>query len=309
MLVAGVVVAIEADDDVRMAVARTLFGGCERSWEPAAFRVVHRVEPPPVPRRTADDIYPDVEFWLEESGVASRHGSGVCGRRVDADVDVGGWRPDVEPVRAFRLATQLPVIDALRFHGLHTMHAAALERRGQAVVVLGGSGAGKSTLAYAGSHAGWNIIADDLCAFEAGAELSVVGFPKPINVPSELFGSPPAGAQRLPSDGRDRWALASTATVARGSYPVRAVVSVAHGAGAASCDPVPASPVRLQQLVASLPLAPIPSAVRGFFPVAALLSRLPTYRFQHAADPAARIGSVVELLGELALEFDAGSVQ
>ena len=105
------------------------------------------------------------------------------------------------------MTAQFPLVDALRFHDRHVLHAAAVEREGQAVVVLGGSGAGKSTFAYAAAHAGWGIVTDDLCIVEAGDGVYVTGFPKPVNVPSDVLAATPVDAARLAGDARDRWAL------------------------------------------------------------------------------------------------------
>ena len=204
------------------------------------------------------------------------------------------------------MTAQFPLVDALRFHDRHVLHAAAVERDGHAVVVLGESGAGKSTFAYAAAHAGWGIIADDLCVVEVGDGVHVTGFPKPVNVPSDVLAATPVDAARLAGDARDRWALPLRAITARGRYPVRALLRVAHADANADHAAIPASPLRIDQIVSSLPLATVPSAMRAFFPIAAQLSRLPTYLYRHAADPAQRVRSVERLLdalvGELNLE-------
>ena len=44
--------------------------------------------------------------------------------------------------------------------------------------------------------------------------------------------------------------------------------------------------------------------MRAFFPIAAQLSRLPTYLYRHAADPAQRVRSVERLLDALVGELD-----
>ena len=57
---------------------------------------------------------------------------------------------------------------ALRRHGLHMVHAAAVVGPRGAALLAGPSGAGKSTTALAASAAGLGYIADDYCAVELG---------------------------------------------------------------------------------------------------------------------------------------------
>lgn len=125
------------------------------------------------------------------------------------------------------------------------------------------------------------------------------GLPKPVNVPSDTFETPPDGSRQLPNDERRRWALPSSAIAARGQYPVRAVVLLGHSADSAKLERTPASPERLQRLIASLPMVAMPSAVRAFFPVGARLSRLPAYTYMHPFEPRERIPAVIALLGHL----------
>jgi hypothetical protein len=261
--------------------------------------VNHRVRPPDMPDRPADQVSSEVEVWLDADGVSSRHVSGTCGRRVGEDIVVGGWTDGSEPLRAFRMATQPPLLDALGLHGRHALHAAALERDGSAVLVLGGSGAGKSTFAFAGSQGGWRIVADDLSLVGLSDVAHVSGLAKPVNVPSDTLATPPEGSRLLANDERQRWVLPSSAIAARGQYPVRAVVTLGHSVDSATVTETPASPARLERLIASLPMGAMPSAVRAFFPVAARLSRLPAYTYMHPSEPGDRIAAAIALLGEL----------
>jgi hypothetical protein len=133
----------------------------------------------------------------------------------------------------------------------------------------------------------------------------VSGLPKPVNVPSDTLDKPPEGSRRLPNDERERWALPSSAIAARGQYPVRAVVMLGHSPDSAVSAATPASPARLERLIASLPLGAMPSAVRAFFPVAARLSRLPAYTYMHPFEPAERVPAALALLGALWADVEA----
>jgi hypothetical protein len=302
--IAGVGIDLRAVDASRWEALDALFGACLDSAGPASIAVDYQERAPEVPGRPPDQVSAEVAIWFDPDGVSARHLTGVCGRRVNDAIVVGGWRPGIEAVRAFRLATQAPLIDALGEHGRHALHAAALERDGSAVLVLGGSGAGKSTFAFAGSRGGWKIIADDLSIVDLSDAVYTSGLPKPVNVPSDALDLPPHGSRPLPNDERARWALPATAITARGRYPVRAVVTLGHSADSAEILETPASPDRLRRLIASLPLAGMPRAIRGFFPVAARLSRLPTYTYMHPADPTERVASAIALLERLRHDGD-----
>jgi hypothetical protein len=297
--IAGLSVDVGAQDASRWEGVDVLFGGCPDSSDPPTIVVDHRVDGPELPDRPPDQDSGEVQVWFDDAGVAARHLSGTCARRVGDEIIVGGWTTAFEPIRAFRLATQPPLMDALGRHGRHALHAASLERDGSAVLVLGPSGSGKSTFAFAGSQGGWRIIADDLSLVGLSDVAHVSGLPKPVNVPSDTFETPPEGSRRLPNDERRRWALPPSAIAARGQYPVRAVVMLGHSADSAEFTETPASPERLERLIASLPMGAMPSAVRAFFPVGGRLSRLPAYTYMHPFEPAERIPSAIELLGHL----------
>lgn len=66
--------------------------------------------------------------------------------------------------RRLELAVGAPLALALALHGTVLLHAAALEREGGVLALLGASGAGKSTLAEAGRRlgGGWRRAADDI---------------------------------------------------------------------------------------------------------------------------------------------------
>ena len=78
-----------------------------------------------------------------------------------------------------------------------------------------------------------------------------------------------------------------------------------HSPDSAVSAATPASPARLERLIASLPLGAMPSAVRAFFPVAARLSRLPAYTYMHPFEPAERVPAALALLGALWADVEA----
>jgi hypothetical protein len=300
VVVAGITLEVQADGADLWQPVEVLFSGCIPSVAEPEITIRHGPTPPAVPDRPPTWCVPELAVWLEADGVAARHASGATGRRFDDQIIVGGSDPsDSDPARAFRLVTQLPLIDALARHGRHAMHAAAVERDGDAVLVLGDSGAGKSTLAYAGSQGGWRIVADDLSLVGIDGVARVSGLPKPVHVPGNLLTLPPAGSRRLPDDERERWSLPPTAIAARGRYPIAAVVMLAHSTGRASAVEVPPSPTRLQMLIGSLPLAGLPHVVQAFFPIAAAVSRLPMWTYTHPARVEERVPAGIALLDSI----------
>jgi hypothetical protein len=296
--IAGVAVEIAAADAIGWGPVDALFGPCLDTDEPPELTLRHGFDVPALPDRAADQASPELAVWFDEDGVSARHASGLCARRI-ADRIVAGGSGGRDPVRAFRLATQPPLIDALARHGRHALHAASLEHGGAAVVVLGGSGAGKSTFAFAGARSGWRIVADDLSLVYGTTPTFVSGLPKPVNVPADVLGAPPEGSLQIPDDDRRRWVLPASVIGARSTYPVRAVVLVGHSADEAAIVETPPSPARLERLIAALPLGLMPSALRAYFPVAAALSRLPAFVYRHPRDPAERAGAAAALLAQL----------
>jgi hypothetical protein len=188
------------------------------------------------------------------------------------------------------------------------LHAAAVERHGHAALVFGGSGAGKSTFAFGAGQNGWRIIADDLTvAALEGEAVHVTGFPKPLNVPTEVLHERPEDGAPIPFDERRRWSLPPDAAAARGRYPVSTVVWVGHGAIGDRTDPLPPAPDRLRDVLAAHPLGVLTRVMRSFFPLAGRLSRLPAFRFEHHSDSRHRVAAVGAFLDEVARSGMPGS--
>ena len=56
----------------------------------------------------------------------------------------------------------IPLVEAVKRHGLFSLHASAAALGDRVLVCAGTSGAGKSTLAVALAQAGWAFLADDM---------------------------------------------------------------------------------------------------------------------------------------------------
>ena len=69
-------------------------------------------------------------------------------------------------------------------HQFLIMHAAVLERNGQALILPGRPGAGKSTLAAALANNGWRLLSDELTMISL-LEGSVVPVPRPVSLKNQ----------------------------------------------------------------------------------------------------------------------------
>jgi len=77
--------------------------------------------------------------------------------------EVVSWATEVVSARdAFGLFAEAVMRAVMRRQGVVSLHAAALSRRGAAVLLLGDKGAGKSSFAAALCQSGWTLMADDL---------------------------------------------------------------------------------------------------------------------------------------------------
>ena len=301
--IAGLALSIEVDGPEREHAVEAMFGHCERADERPQAGIVE-VDTLDVPARRPEMAGREVESWIDDDGVTSQHRSGVTARRRGEHIEVAG-RGGVDPDRSYRLAVQFPLMDLFSLTGRHVIHAAAVEMDGRAVLATGGSGAGKSTFAFSASRHGGRVISDDLSIVTThSGELCVSGFPKPMKVPAEILGEVPASGTPIPHDARRRWALPTSSTVARGQYPIDAVVWVGHGSGPDRTERLPTEPDRLREWMSSNPLCVLPRVMRPFFAVSGQLARLPTFRFDHARDPQERVAAVGRFLDRIASGAD-----
>jgi hypothetical protein len=118
---------------------------------------------------------------------------GLCASVADLD----RWQMDVYALRDWARETWtvqhfgiLPlVMEFLRLRGRYPIHAAALERDGQAIILPALPGGGKTTLAIALVRAGLRLLSDDspLLCYQAGKS-AVLGFPEDINLCQDGIG-------------------------------------------------------------------------------------------------------------------------
>lgn len=185
---------------------------------------------------------------------------------------------------------------ALRGHGLHLVHAAAVVGVRGAALLAGTSGAGKSTTALAASDAGLGYVGDDYCAVDGDDPPRAHA----LNAVGKLDAG---GLHRLPAL-RERM-LAGGPTpegkelvVPRGVVRSAPLVSIVLPRVAAAGGPLePArSAEALSALATSLLLFP-GSRQEDFAPLGALVRALPAHRLPLGPDPAAAAAVLADHLG------------
>ncbi|MFN2588998.1 MAG: hypothetical protein ABR613_12895 [Actinomycetota bacterium] len=177
--------------------------------------------------------------------MTTRDGGDSARTYVVARDERGGWTATADGNVEGVHETLWGVTDALRYRMLElceesleryvSLHAAAVARKGDLVLLAGESGAGKTTLTLALLDAGWTYLSDDLAPVSTATGL-VHPFPKPLGlkdpaawetVRDSYPGStvdPPAGSFLVPAT---RWDLATE------PLPVRLLVFPKFAAGSA----------------------------------------------------------------------------
>jgi len=290
--VGGVPVELRATDSRRAHAMWTLLGRLPRSDRPPEATLTFGRHAVPLPQRDPDEQHGNLLLWHGEGEVSMALGL-VSARVSDGHGTIGGYTPNLQPL--FRHTAPFMLAPLLAPHGSFILHAAAVQRGGRAVLVLGGSGSGKSTLALAALQHGWSVLSDDLVVLRGGAHgPEVCGLPNPLNVPSEVL---PSDSRPSDLDDRGRTELPFEAWDRRW-HPVGTVAEVWRGdAPDAQLEPVDSKHM-LAMLIASM-LSRQPADVRAYTRVALALCRLPTFRLLHSAAPERRLRAGAEALAGL----------
>ena len=297
MSIAGVLVELRVVAALAPAVD-ALFGGCPSAPAGVAEVVIDRraaaIAPPPSPPTVVTE---DASYWFVDAGVVALHKSGVCGRCLGDVVEVGGVAAAGDHDRALRLATQMPLADALSRLGREVVHAGAVERDGTTLLIAGFSGAGKSTFAYAAQRAGWTVLADDLVIVAETNPVSAWGFPKPLHVPVDVLDDAPAHACAMADDERGRWVIAPPVMSSTDGAPISGVIALGHSDSSARWERGPTGVQWSKELLVSFPLVRVPARLRSALPIAAAVARLPSFRFEQDSVPERRVAAVGTFLG------------
>lgn len=162
--------------------------------------------------------------------------------RLACDIEIPFMLP--MPARhaglAFEMGMNLQLAAGMRRYLL--LHAAVVERGGDALLMTGDSGAGKSTLAAALAYAGWRLLGDEFGLVETATGMAIP-FPRPISLkntsiahaerfaPAERFGP----SYEATIKGQVRHLLPPVASIAAMDEPARPrlILTPAFAAGAA----------------------------------------------------------------------------
>jgi hypothetical protein len=294
--VAGVAVALDADDAERGAKLRDALAG---------FAVVTA---PPVATITIDAARVDVpsaeptaesfgfRFWHEPGRVVVASRSAVV-RATTSGITV--HVADDDDLVVVEAMVPVACTWLLAQAGRYLVHGAAVASGGRALLVLGTSGAGKSTLAAAALEAGWHVLSDDLVVLVSAPEVVCIhGVHHPPAVPVELGG--PVVKAGTPLNGPRRRAVLDRAVLASGGFELGGTIVVSHATAPdgtfASTGARRIVPLLLQSFAGTIDDGLRPA----FFAFTERIAALPAWELGHAGDLAQRRAHVARALTQCA---------
>jgi hypothetical protein len=149
-------------------------------------RLFERDAPRLPARRNVWFTYPPLRCSTDAGHGYTEYDGYYVARLTHAAATIAIWAPPRLGIEGWMLghAVVLPLLmEALRGHGLFSLHAAALADGGRAVLLPGASGSGKSTLALALLHGGFALLADDApFARRDPGGITLCAFAEPLNV-------------------------------------------------------------------------------------------------------------------------------
>jgi len=252
-------------------------------------------EAPAVPLRPPDFAGPYGNHWDDGTTHWFAHDWGFAVMVTAGTAVLGGSAAGYRRWVAVRNSMLFVLARLLLGQDRFLLHAAAVRRDADALLVVGDSGAGKSSLAYAAHLAGWRVLGDDMVAVEAGAGgLQARGIPRVPTVPGDVADG--VQGEPLPNDPRARLELVEFELDQRAA-PIAGALFCRHDAGAGRLVPASATEA-VEALVPALVLSALPRPVTQWFPLAARLARGPAFWFGHAADERHRLARAGQLLAE-----------
>ena len=221
--------------------------------------------------------------------------------------------PEYSPSHVGQLMIPHALAWILASHDEWLLHAAAVippastPGGNTAILITGPTGTGKSTSAVAALNAGWLVLADDMVTVRPNTGgFEVRGILLPLSAPGELTGVA-AHAPPLANDPRGRRVIGQPGSVPLDPrwWAIGAVAVVGHGDQASGA----ATPMSGSQAVQSLWPAMFGAMggarLRRWFPRAAGLSRLPSFRLNLGTDSDTRMTSTVDALAVIATIVEA----
>jgi hypothetical protein len=264
--VAGIPIRFEASDLSRARAVESGLGALAPVGAPARMSVAFGSSYVALPDRPWDHADGEVRAWWDADELRLAHGRFSC-LVTKTSAIIGG---EGEPERAFRQIVPYVLSHLLAGQQRFLLHAAAIEREGEVLLVLGPSGSGKSSLVVGALRGGWKALADDLVVLRDAGTPEVCGIAKPIAGPAEVVRSSGLACQSLDGDPRGRWLVAHDPTP--GWFRVAGTLICAHDTGVRSSVQPLSSAGLVESLLLSFLSAKQPAALRDFLPVAAAVT-------------------------------------
>jgi tetratricopeptide (TPR) repeat protein len=289
----GVPIAVRATDGFRAQAISALLGRAPLSDEPPAARLrfdSHRIA---IPAHAPDETQGSLRIWNGAPGLVIAHAGGITAQLTGEAATVGGHADDLS--RAFRHVAPFVLAAQLAPHDRFLLHAGAVARGGQAVLILGDSGSGKSTLIAGALQRGWSVLSDDLVLLRAeNDEIHVMGIPRALTVPDDIV-SFPTGSWPIPGDPRRRHQL-NWEDWQRGWVPVGGLVAVGHGDSELSTLSALTHGEALPLLLRAM-LSRDRGHIRDYMRIALTTAGMTLGRVRHARDASRRTLSSADALG------------
>lgn len=251
--------------------------------------------------------------WVEFGPMSSEgDGSGSTYERLevppatlrfhDRRVEVGAGGSEalvaVERSFAYAVAWLLAPQRGWLLHGAGVHAPPRRSERPTSILVTAPAGGGKSTVAAAAVEAGWTVLGDDMVVVtDASSGPQVCGVPRPLAVPPDLGGST-TGWPAIPGDPRGRRSLRVDATSAW--TRVGAVAVVAHGQEIDTTVHLVPGTSLLRPLLDAHFAPQVADWLPRYLPVAATLSRLPTWQILLGVGAGRRLRSTAAALDQIA---------
>jgi hypothetical protein len=291
--IGGLPILFRASDPARAEAMATAIGGLPVRPGPARAEIRFGDRAPEVPSTPPDESYDRLRVWRGGGLLALSYDECISAVATAEGVELGG---DGDFMEAWRYIFHFAVAHVLGLHDRFVLHAGAIQRHGDSVLVFGDSGAGKSTLVLAALDCGWRALSDDLVVVRRGhTRLEASGIGKPFRVPSDVLRPGRSESHDLLHDRRQRWLVEDHAWD-NGWYPIRTSILVAHGRSRRG--ELGALPPReiVELVLSSFLAAPEPLLARRCLPVAAEIGRNPGWRLGHAADAVVRLAETARML-------------
>ncbi len=298
----GITIAAWAADDRYAATVRERLGAvpCDADEPEITLRVGPGV--PPLP--DGEEAQPLEGYLGWEDGSVIWIADRDMAVRIDgSDVVVGGTMNTRREEDRLDDLLQFGVATAGATPNRVMLHAAAIARGDDALLLVGGSGRGKSTLAGSALVGGWTLLGDDLAVIDAST-LSVRAVRRAALIPHEV--TEPHGLEGVQEDGKRGRVGLPLETLGVGSRRLVGVISVEHGTDGAATR---RDAHDLDVLHTALAVPPFRGVIRRHLAVGAALLSLPAVTLEHAQDPSLRVPRAIELLDDAWELVTAGAAQ